>query len=186
MQAIELLLGRTSNGKLSEPEPDGETLRLAFEAATRAPDHAGLHPWRMYVVRADARTKLGNLMAECTAGRNPAADSDELDKVRKKALRAPMIIVVGAVLEPHPKVPQVEQLLAAGAAAHALLYVLQARGYAGIWRTGDFAYDPIVKKAFGLREQDALVGFIYTGTAKQPAPSSIRAVPAEFVREWSG
>jgi nitroreductase len=186
MQAIELLLGRSSNPKLTEPEPDAETLKLAFEAAARAPDHAGLKPWRMYVVRGDARIKLGNLMAETVRRKNAAATDQELEKVRHKALRAPLIIVVGAVVEPNPKVPAIEQLLASGAAAHAVLYALQARGFSGIWRTGDSAYDPVVKQAFGLREQDALVGFIYSGTAKQPPPSFNRAVPLEFVREWNG
>lgn len=186
MQAIELLLGRSSNPKLTEPAPDEETLKLAFEAAARAPDHAGLKPARMYVIRGDARMNLGDLMAETVRRKNPAATSEELDKVRHKALRAPLIIAVGAVLEPHPKVPAIEQLLAAGTAAHALLYALHARGFAGIWRTGDSAYDPAVRRAFGLREQDALLGFIYAGTAKQPPPNFSRPVVAEFVREWTG
>jgi len=93
-------------------------------------------------------------------------------------------LVVAAIVESHPKVPAVEQLLSAGTAAHAILLALQARGFAGIWRTGDSAYDPEVKRAFGLREQDAIVGFLYAGTPKQPAPDSNRPVPEAFVHEW--
>lgn len=186
MEAIQLLTTRSSNSKLSDPEPDAETLRLAYEAAGRAPDHQNLRPWRVYAVRGDARTALGELLAGTARSKQPAVSNDELDKVRRKALRAPLILVVAAAVEPHPKVPAVEQVLAAGAAAHAILLTLQARGYAGIWRTGDGAYDPALKRAFGLREQDAIVGFLYVGTAKVPNGNSARPAPETFVRDWHG
>ena len=186
MDAIELLKTRASNGKLSEPAPDDESLRIALEAAARAPDHGSLRPWRVHIVRGEARARLGELMAGALARTNPAASPQELDKTRKKALRAPLVIVVSAVVKPHPKVPEVEQLLAAGAAAHAILLALQARGYAAIWRTGAPAYDPDTKRAFGLGAQDALIGFIYAGTATQPAPTLVRPSPEQFTTEWSG
>jgi nitroreductase len=184
MDAIELLTTRTSNGKLTEPAPDLETLRLAYLAASRAPDHKALRPYRVFEVRGDARLRLGELMAATEKKNRPAATSDELERTRGKALRAPLILVVAAVIEAHPKVPAVEQVLAAGTAAHAILYALQARGFAAIWRTGDVAYDGEVKRAFGLREQDAIVGFLYAGTAKQLAPESVRPVPQAFVHIW--
>jgi hypothetical protein len=43
-----------------------------------------------------------------------------------------------------------------------------------------------VKRAFGLREQDAIVGFIYAGTPKVPAGNSARLAPESFVRDWNG
>lgn len=186
MEAIELLTNRASNSKLGDPEPDAETMRLAYQAAGRAPNHQNLRPWRVYAVRGEARSALGDLLADTVRRKQPAASSDELDKVRRKALRAPLILVVAAVVEPHPKVPEVEQVLAAGAAAHAILLTVQARGYAGIWRTGDGAYDPELKRAFGLREQDALVGFLYVGTAKVPCGNSARPASETFVRDWTG
>jgi nitroreductase len=138
----------------------------------------------MFVVRGEARLRLGELMAESETRRRPDATSDELERMRAKALRAPLILVIAAVVEPHPKVPAIEQVISAGTAAHAVLYVLQARGFAGVWRTGDFAYDAVVKRAFGLREQDAIAGLIYAGTAKQPAPVSVHPVPSAFVQDW--
>jgi nitroreductase len=186
MDAIELLKTRASNGKLTEPAPDADTLRFAFEAVTRTPDHGSLRPFRIRVVRGSARENLGTLMADSLRRNNPQASADELSKAKSKALRAPMILVVGAVLKPHPKVPEIEQILAAGAAAHTLLLALQARGYAAIWRTGGPAYDATLKQALGFSATDALVGFIYTGTAKQPAPELVRPQPSEFVSEWSG
>lgn len=186
MEAIELLISRSSNSKLADPEPDAETLRLAYAAAGRSPDHQNLRPWRVFAVRGSARDALGELLAGTQRRKSPSASSEELDKVRRKALRAPLILVVAAVVQAHPKVPAVEQVLAAGSAATAILLALQARGFAGIWRTGDSAYDPEVKRAFGLGEQDAIVGFIYAGTAKVPASNLERPAPEDFVSEWTG
>lgn len=186
MDAIELLKTRASNGKLTEPAPDEETLRIALEAAAHAPDHGALKPWRVRLVRGAAREQLGQLMADATQRVNPRASADELAKMRAKALRAPLIIVVGAVVRTGHKVPDIEQVVAAGAAAHAILLTLHARGYAGMWRTGPAAYDARLKRAFGFEEHDALVGFIYAGTAAQPAPQLLRAIPAEFAEEWRG
>jgi nitroreductase len=186
MDAIELLKTRASNGKLAEPAPDDETLQIALQAAAHAPDHGGLKPWRVRFVRGAARERLGQLMADATLRANPRASVDELAKVRTKAFRAPLIIVVGAELRTGHKVPEIEQVVAAGAAAHAILLTLHARGYSGMWRTGTAAYDPELKRAFGLQASDSLVGFIYAGTATQPAPSLTRAVPSEFASEWHG
>ena len=186
MDAIELLTNRASNGKLTEPAPDEESLRIAFEAASRAPDHAGLHPVRVRIIRGAARQRLGELMAAAAQRGNPQLSAEELEKTRAKALRAPLILVVAAALKPHPKVPAVEQTLTAGTAAHAILLALQARGYAAIWRTGAPAYEPEVKRALGFADGDAIVGFLYAGTPRASAPSLIRPRPEEFVTEWSG
>lgn len=186
MNAIELLTTRASNGKLTEPGPDDAALRTAFEAAARAPDHATLRPWRVRVIRGEARDALGKLMADVLRRKQPDASAEELAKMQSKALRAPVILVVGAHIEAHAKVPAVEQLLSAGTAAHAMLLAFHALGFAAIWRTGDAAYDEPTKRALGFRAGDAIVGFLYVGTPKQPAPVMQRPSPEAFASEWSG
>ena len=59
-------LDRHSQGirHLVEPGPDDATLALLAQAALRAPDHAGLVPWRLAVVRGEAREALGELFAQ--------------------------------------------------------------------------------------------------------------------------
>jgi nitroreductase len=184
MDALELLLTRSSNGKLGEPAPDSNSLRIAFQAAARAPDHAGLRPWRVRLVRGEARETLGRLMASMLLQQNPAASSEEIERTQSNALRAPLILVVGAIVSPHPKVPQIEQILSAAAAAHSMLLALHACGYAAIWRTGALAYDADVKRAFGFAPSDAIVGFLYAGTAKRDPPAMHRPAPETFVSEW--
>jgi nitroreductase len=185
MDATELLLTRASNGKLTEPAPDDETLRIALQAAVRAPDHASLQPFRFCLVRGDARARLGQVFAEAQQRRAPNGPVEAVEKARKNPLRAPLLIVVAARLQAHPKVPQVEQLLTAGAAAHAILLALHARGFAGIWRTGDAAYDDSVKAALGLAASDAIIGFLYCGTPNAPTPALKRAAPESVTTEWT-
>lgn len=186
MDAIELLTTRSSNGKLQDPAPDDRTLRLVLQAAAHAPDHAALRPLRVRVIRGAARERLGELMAQALRAKSSAASDEELAKMKQKALRAPLILAVCARVEPHPKVPASEQLLSAAAAAYAMLLALSALGFGAIWRTGDVAYDEHTKRAFGLRPEDAIIGFLYVGTPKQPAPTLHRPSPEELASEWNG
>ena len=186
MDAIELLKTRASNGKLGGEAPDPETLRIALEAAARAPDHAGLRPLRVRWIVSPALERFGELMAEAARAANPHASPEELERARRKALRAPLVIVVGAAVKAHAFVPKLEQILCAGAAAYAIMLALHARGYGAIWRTGDAAYDPHIKRAFGFNDTDALVGFIYAGTALRSGALLARAQPEEFASEWPG
>jgi nitroreductase len=186
MDAIDLLITRASNGKLGDPAPDEETLRLALQAAARAPDHALLRPWRILVIRGEARARLGQVMRDALSRRRPDASEPELDKEQHKPLRAPLLIVVAARVQESPKAPAIEQILSAGAAAQNILLALHARGFAGMWRTGPAAYDAHVKQALGLESKDAIVGFIYAGTPRVEPPAISRPAPEQFVREWEG
>lgn len=185
MDATELLLTRTSNGKLTEPAPDDQTIHIALQAAVRAPDHAALQPFRFCLVRGEARARLGQVFAEAQQRRAPNGPVEAVEKARKNPLRAPLLIVVAAHVQAHPKVPEIEQVLTAGAAAHAILLALHARRFAGIWRTGDAAYDPTVKAALGLATTDAIIGFIYCGTPNAPTPAIKRPLPEALTTEWT-
>lgn len=185
MDALELLMTRASNGKLRDPAPDDDTLQRIVQAALRAPDHGLLRPWRVQLVRGSARERLGELMQGALLRRSPGAPPEAVEKERRKPLRAPLIAVVSARVRPDPKVPAIEQVLAAGALTHGLLLGLHAHGYAGMWRTGPAAYDDEVKRGFGLEPSDALVGFLYIGTAALPAPPIARPSAADVIEEWS-
>lgn len=186
MDAMELLRTRASNGKLDAPAPDEATLNEILEAALRAPDHAALRPWRILVLRGEAREALGEVFARAALAREPGLDEEKLARNRRKPLRAPLLLVVAATPVAHPKAPEIEQVLSAGALAHGILLGLQAKGYAGMWRTGAPAYDPQVKEALGLRGEDHIVAFLYAGTPTTPAPEMARPTVATHVELWRG
>ena len=64
----------------------------------------------------------------------------------------------------HAKVPEIEQISAAAAAAQNLFLAAHALGYGVMWKTGPAAYDPGVKDAVGLQPQDHIVAIMHLGT----------------------
>jgi nitroreductase len=186
MDALETLMTRRSPAKLADPAPPADALTQAMAAAVRAPDHGRLKPWRFLVIDTPARGAFGEIMAQCLKRQQPDANDEMLAREREKALRAPMIVVAVAKIQPkHPKIPEVEQLLAAGAAAQNFWLALHAQGYGAMWKTGAPAYDAEVKRQLGLAETDHIVGFMYVGSIAAPALDVKRPEPEAFVERWS-
>jgi nitroreductase len=169
---------------VAEPGPDDAQLRAIFEAAVRAPDHGKLRPWRFYVVRSDARRKLSELFVAGVKRREPGATEAQIEKEREKPLCAPVTIAVVAKTVAGHKIPEIEQVLSAGAAAMNMLNAIHALGFGARWVTGANCYDPEFKREFGLDTTDQLIGFIHVGTPSGKSPPVERPDPAEFVVEW--
>jgi nitroreductase len=186
MEAIEALTSRRSPPKLVDPAPSDAQLEAMLGAAIRAPDHGRLRPWRFIVMRGAARERLGQVLGEALRSRDPAVPDDVVARERQKPLRAPLVVAVAAALDESHKIPVVEQMLAAGAATQNILLAAHAMGFGAWWRTGDGAYDAHVKQALGLKPGDAIVGFLYLGTAsgRTPIPPDEPGVKS-FVREWT-
>ncbi len=183
MDAIEALMGRVSPAQLVEPGPNPAQLQTLLGVAARAPDHGRMQPWRFVLIEGEARARFGEVMAHSLKRREPGAPEGKLDAERKKPLRAPLVVVVAAAVKDNPKVPDIEQVVAAGAAAQNMLVAAHALGLGGFWRTGATAYDPEVKRALGLGDQDTIVGFIYLGSVGVVG----KAMPAEtaaVTRRW--
>jgi nitroreductase len=185
MDALEALLTRTSVGALVEPGPTDAQLDAILRAASRAPDHGRMRPWRFLLIRGEARERFGEVLALSLRRADPSATDALLERERRKPLRAPAILVVAVTPQSRPGVPEIEQILAGGAAAQNVLLAAHAQGLGAMWRTGERAYDDDVKQALGLPAAAAIIGFIYVGT---PAPD-VRPRPVEpsaAVVEWTG
>ena len=186
MQAIDALLQRYSARSLTEPAPDEAALGLILESATRAADHGRMRPWRFIVIQNDARQAFGELLAEHLRRTKGSVSDEALERERRKAFRAPLIVVVAAILTPEGKIPPIEQLLCAGAAAQNMLQAAFVLGFNAMWKTGGPAYDEQVKAALGLESKDAIVGFLYVGTDEQGPGSLPRPDWRQFVQHWRG
>ena len=184
MQAIEALLRRYSARALQEPAPDEAALGLIFETAIHAADHGLLRPWRFIVIKSDARAQFGDLLADHLRRTKTAASDEALERERRKAFRAPLIVVVAAIVTPDGKIPAIEQILSAGAAAQNMLHATLALGFNAVWKTGGPAYDEQVKQALGLESKDAIVGFLYMGTEQDGGAAPARPDWRSFVQHW--
>jgi nitroreductase len=188
-QTIDTLLSRRSVPalQLREPGPAQHEIDAAIDAALRAPDHGGLKPWRFVLIRGAARARLAELFVRRMQQREPPTPPGKIDKARSMALNAPLVIAVAAQLQLDHKVPELEQLLAAGAGVMNLLNAFHAQGFGAVWLTGGNAYDPEIGKALGFDAQQRGLGFVYVGS-KPPSGNPLPQRPerAAFVRDWSG
>lgn len=171
MDALELLINRRSASRLAEPAPAGEALENILRAGMRAPDHGTLQPWRFIIVEKEGRERLSQLLAQ--AANADGLDEKAIEKATQSPFRAPMIITVVAHCEAHPKVPRWEQVVSAGCAVMAMQMAALAQGFNGIWRSGPWTDHQQVREAFGCREQDAIVGFLYLGTPQLKSSTTV-------------
>jgi len=167
---------RCSAITLQEPAPTREHIQRIMEAGGHAPDHGKLAPWRFVVIEGEARAVLGQALVSALLAKDPVATIDQQKRERDKVLRAPCIITVAARIYKTNKVPDIEQVLAVGAAAQNMFLAAHALGYGAMWKTGTGAYDAGVKAALGLHADDHIVAFLYlgrVGTAGAPRAATL-------------
>jgi nitroreductase len=183
-EILQFLQHRNSAPRLTDPGPSPDQLAQMLKAGLRAPDHAWLRPWRFIQIEGDRRTDFGGLLAQCLQLRNPDADEAALLKARNAPLRAPLVLVTVVSLSEHPKVPLVEQRLSAGCAAQGVLLAAEALDFAGVWRTGDAAFDRAVMDGLGLSADEEIIGFLYLGS-RDGKPKPIPELdPIDYVSTW--
>jgi nitroreductase len=188
VNALDALLARRSVGAqyLAEPGPSPAQVDLAIDAALRAPDHGRIQPWRFRLIRGAARSALAERLVAATRARDPATPDGQLDKLRARA-KTPLIVAVSALLKLDPKVPEVEQLLSAGAGVMNMLNAFTVQGFGAIWLTGPNTYDPVVAAALGLMTHERLLGFVYVGSLAANTPGPVaRPARGQFVSDWVG
>ena len=136
------------------------------------------------LIESTARNKFGQLMVDVkTAMLGEQLDPSMTEKLLAKPLRAPTIIVVVARVQAHEKVPEIEQVLSAGASAQMMMTAAYAQGLGAIWRSGSLMFQPEMRDGLGLDQNDQIVGFLYVGraSASKPVP---QLDTADFVRRW--
>lgn len=182
MDALELLLTRHSQPKLIAPAPTGEALDNILKAAVKAPDHAGLKPWRFIVCEGEGLSKLGNIFEQAAI----SSEMSEKDIARACSLpkRAPMVIVAICEYKPHEKVPRVEQIASTACAVQSMQMAAMVQGFQGMWRTGSYATNNKVKEALSLKDEDEILGFLYLGTPQFACPARPEADFSSHVSYW--
>ncbi len=179
------LLSRFSVGPkhLSEPAPSAEELQRMAQAALRAPDHAGLVPFRFAAVRGQAQNALADLFEQAAVQAGKSPDEAALD--RRRALDAPLLVAVIARIDAgHPVAPVHEQWMAVGGALANFLNAAHALGYAGKMLSGaKVRAAPVVAAFCGPGE--SLVGWVVMGTARKAGEAKFRKPAADAVMaDW--
>lgn len=184
MDALTNLHTRISHPRVSGPIPDDAIIENILQAALRAPDHGQLRPWRFLRIEGESLARLGELFAQAAYKDDPGLDEQALQKIREKALRAPLVIATISRAAPHPKIPEFEQDLSAAAATQSMLLAAYAQGIGAVWRTGPMAEHPHVLDGLGLQTNEKLIAFLYIGFPLGSG-KTIKPLPLqEFVQKW--
>lgn len=183
LEALEAIQTRNSSPRLTG-SVSKEALEEMLKAGLRAPDHAQLRPWKILVVEGEGRERLGELFARAKLTAHPEVTAEALAKLKMKPLRAPVILIVAAKITEHPKVPEIEQLLSAGAVAQNMLIAAHAQGYGAMWRTGEVTFDDVVRQGLGLADNEKIVGFLYVGEVEGRQKTLPEMNLDDFVVHW--
>jgi len=189
MSVFNTIKRRRSIGKMTQERPTRQQIERMLEAATHAPNHHKVEPWKFIVLAGKAREELGALMAESLASRLDETESGNaqarLNKERTKLMRSPVVIVAAAERPALPNVLEIENIEAVAASVQNMLLAAEEMGLACMWRTGDAAYDPRIKQWLGLASEEHIVAFVYVGF---PAIPQLERVPTDFEKKttWLG
>lgn len=168
VDVVEAIEKRRSIGRVRQDPVPRELVERVLESAVHAPNHKLTEPWRFHVFAgkgrgafAKARAELARIMAG-EEGDEEALISGRVNRERKKAFRAPVVIAVISVAG-RDAVETLENYAACSAAVQNMQLAAHALGLATIWRTGPVAYHPYMRGFFGLRDGDHVVAYLYLG-----------------------
>lgn len=149
------------------PIPSPAQLTQILTSAIRVPDHGKLEPWRFVVIEGAAMARLADL-AEARA-KALAYDAEKTAKGRGQFDLGLLAVVVISSPKASEKVPQIEQVLSAGAICLGLLNAAEASGWAANWLSGWPSHDRgFVEAAFGLTASETVAGIVHIATESNP------------------
>lgn len=171
---------------MGEPGPSGQQLARMLELAVRVPDHGRLTPWRFIVYPAHVGEDIGERLADLATRRDPDKPETELERDRKRLLRAPVAIGVVSRPQHHDTIPDWEQFLSAGAVAMNLVHAALASGFAANWVTGWFCDDAEGRAILGLAPRERMVGIVHIGSTDRDVPERPRPQVGEIISVYDG
>jgi len=177
---------RSASAKaMREPGPTPAQLDTILAAAVRVPDHGKLNPWRFIIIEGGARAALGAVLEARWRDLNPTHGEQSLAFVRSFFSRAPLTVCVVSTAAPHPKIPEWEQVLSAGAVCQTMLIAATALGVGCQWLTDWCAYDPVTTKAIGVGEAEKIAGLVFLGTSAEALVDRPRPQPSSLITRWA-
>jgi nitroreductase len=166
---------------LGPPGPSDAELELMLRIAARVPDHGKLAPWRFIVLAGENKDAW---VARLGAIAQTRPDPEKATAALGKAGPAPLAVVVVSRAAPHPKIPEWEQFLSAGAVNMNLLLAAHALGYGANWITDWYSEDPQAQALLGLQAGERITGHIYIGAPAAVPLERPRPELADVVSVW--
>lgn len=166
---------------------DREIVQEILEAANWAPNHGMTEPWRFIVYEKEKVKEFGQLHAQLYKDHTPA--DQFLEKKYETLLHRPdkasHVIIAYVKRSDRKNIPIHEEIVATSCAIQNMLLVATSHKVASYWGTGGMCYHPSFKEAFGLEEEDVMMGFIFLGkTVNDDLPEGKRNTPIADKVKW--
>lgn len=180
------LLGRHSIGPrwMVAPGPTPEQLKLAVQAALRAPNHGRLRPWRVVSVSEARRPALAALFEQFA--RDSGKSEEDVATERERAWNGPVLVAWVARIDGSvAKVPPHEQWICLGGAMSNFMNALHFMGFGAKILSGRKCQHPALVQAF-CGEGEQLVGFVCIGTPTRGLEPREADEAAPLLTDWPG
>jgi nitroreductase len=164
---------------------DSQIMAL-LELAHWAPNHGNTEPWLFYVYKDDSLRKFGLAHAEMFMQYAPEEKRNQkaYEKYLHAGDKASHLVIAVMKRGNNPKIPAIEEIEAASAAAQNILLGAAALGIATIWSSGGMTHHPAMKKHLELGEDDLVIALIYLGYTDEKPHEGKRTVPFEEKVVW--
>lgn len=171
--------------RLIEPGPSAVEIEKLFLAASTAPDHDLINPWRFLVIPAHKREDLGELFVQALSERDPSATDEQLEQARDKARRSPllMVLIVDAA-KGDPEIDMHERVLSAGCAVQNFMLLANAMGYGSGLTSGKALKASCFRAGLGLGTSEHAICCVSVGTVSSRKPFKLRPEVQQFTRIW--
>jgi nitroreductase len=170
---------------LQLPGPNVAEMDAILEAGAAAPDHGKIVPFRFVVVPDAVRQVFIDASLAAFKSAVPDADEAGLKKARGKAEQPPAIVaLIARIDDKHPKIVASDQWLTVGCAMQNIWLAAESFGFACGVSSGRLMDAVIMRKAFGLADNEALVSVISIGTPKERQPPRPKPALADVVRQF--
>jgi len=164
LSVVDTILARQSQPFI-EGEIDEAELASICRCALTAPDHKGLRPWRFILCGPTHKAHLQKLIIEATVAEGETDRAEQAARVARKLGFAPHIVICLLKIDRSGIVPEIEQVLSAGAAIQNMIVAAESLGYCCFLKTGAWAYSASVRARLGLSDDTAITGFLGLGTS---------------------
>jgi nitroreductase len=149
---------------------DDAIIRQMLENANWAPTHKFTEPWRFIVYTGAGKKKLAEVQAEVYKQKTEADGTykeERYQNLLNKPMESSHIVLVYTKRDEKKSVPEVEEIGAVFCAVQNMYLTAAAYGVGCYLSTGGVTYFKESKPAFGLSDDDIIIGFLHVGVPKE-------------------
>lgn len=168
--------------RLVAPAPDADQLAQILGAASTAPDHGQLLPWRFVLVPLEVRGALAQVFGAALLERDAQATPEQVVQAQEKAYRSPLLLLVVVDAERgDPAIDLYERIASAGCAVQNMLLMATALGFGSALTSGKALKSAGLRALFGLGQGDHALCFVSVGTVQSRKSLRTRPLVGDYV-----